>query len=303
MSHYLHNLRDVEFNLFEVFGRGEVLGHGPYAEFDDDAAREILREVARLRDGRPRAGARRRRPQPAGLRPGDVQRSRSRVLQEGLQAAFVDAGFWGIGVRPEVGGTAAPSSVYWAMSEFILGSNAPVHMYASAFAFADVLYTYGTPEQQQLAKLMVEREWGSTMVLTEPDAGSDVGAGRAKAVQQPDGTWHITGVKRFITSAEHDMADNIVHFVLARPRAPARHQGPVAVHRAQVPRRRPRDRRARRAQRRVRDERRGQDGHQGVHHVRGPLRRGRRHPRRSARCSATSTTASRRCSRSSRARG
>src|SRR5450631_1840156 len=55
------------------------------------------------------------------------------------------------------------------------------------------------------------------MVLTEPDAGSDVGAGRTKAVQQPDGTWHITGVKRFITSAEADFYDNVVHFVLARP--------------------------------------------------------------------------------------
>ncbi len=55
------------------------------------------------------------------------------------------------------------------------------------------------------------------MVLTEPDAGSDVGAGRTKAVQQPDGTWHITGVKRFITSAEHDLTDNVVHLVLARP--------------------------------------------------------------------------------------
>ena len=55
------------------------------------------------------------------------------------------------------------------------------------------------------------------MVLTEPDAGSDVGAGRTKAIQQPDGSWHIEGVKRFITSAEHDMTENIVHFVLARP--------------------------------------------------------------------------------------
>ena len=64
---------------------------------------------------------------------------------------------------------------------------------------------------------MVDGRWGATMVLTEPDAGSDVGAGRTKAVQQPDGTWHIEGVKRFITSAEHDMADNIVHLVLARP--------------------------------------------------------------------------------------
>jgi hypothetical protein len=64
---------------------------------------------------------------------------------------------------------------------------------------------------------MLEHKWGATMVLTEPDAGSDVGAGRARAVRQPDGSWHVTGVKRFITSAEHDLSDNIVHLVLARP--------------------------------------------------------------------------------------
>ena len=64
---------------------------------------------------------------------------------------------------------------------------------------------------------MVDHHWGSTMVLTEPDAGSDVGAGRTKATEQSDGTWHIEGVKRFITSAEHDLSENIVHLVLARP--------------------------------------------------------------------------------------
>jgi alkylation response protein AidB-like acyl-CoA dehydrogenase len=90
-------------------------------------------------------------------------------------------------------------------------------MYASTFEFAHILTNLGTAEQKKLARLMVDRRWGATMVLTEPDAGSDVGAGRTKAVQQPDGSWHITGVKRFITSAEHDLSDNIIHFVLARP--------------------------------------------------------------------------------------
>ena len=55
------------------------------------------------------------------------------------------------------------------------------------------------------------------MVLTEPDAGSDVGAGRTRAIPQPDGSWHIEGVKRFITSGEHDLTENIIHYVLARP--------------------------------------------------------------------------------------
>ena len=66
--------------------------------------------------------------------------------------------------------------------------------------------------------MAVERNWGATMVLTEPDAGSDVGAGRTKAIQQPDGTWHIDGVKRFITNGDtDDLFENIVHLVLARP--------------------------------------------------------------------------------------
>lgn len=64
---------------------------------------------------------------------------------------------------------------------------------------------------------MVDRQWGATMVLTEPDAGSDVGACRTRAVRQADGSWHVEGVKRLITSGEHDLAENIVHFVLARP--------------------------------------------------------------------------------------
>jgi alkylation response protein AidB-like acyl-CoA dehydrogenase len=74
----------------------------------------------------------------------------------------------------------------------------------------------GTEDQKQMAKLMVDRHWGATMQLTEPDAGSDVGAGRTKAVQQADGTWHITGTKRYITSGDADFYENVMHFVLAR---------------------------------------------------------------------------------------
>jgi alkylation response protein AidB-like acyl-CoA dehydrogenase len=90
-------------------------------------------------------------------------------------------------------------------------------MYASGMSFSTLLYFLGTDDQRKLARLMVEKQWGSTMILTEPDAGSDVGAGRTKAIEQPDGSWHIEGVKRFITSADQDLTDNIVHFVLARP--------------------------------------------------------------------------------------
>ena len=90
-------------------------------------------------------------------------------------------------------------------------------MYASGPAFAGILYSEGNETQKKIAEIAVEKRWGSTMVLTEPDAGSDVGAGRTKAVQQEDGSWHIEGVKRFITSGEHDLSENIIHLVLARP--------------------------------------------------------------------------------------
>jgi hypothetical protein len=131
--------------------------------------------------------------------------------------AYLDAEFWRTDVPAELGGTPIPASLRWAIAELVLGSNPAVHMYSSGFAFAHVMHSLGTDDQKRLAGHMVERHWGSTMVLTEPDAGSDVGAGRTKAVQQPDGTWHLTGVKRFITSAEADFYENVVHLVLARP--------------------------------------------------------------------------------------
>src|SRR5919112_70129 len=116
-----------------------------------------------------------------------------------------------------LGGFGAPHALTWGAFEMVLGANPAVFMYGSWAAFAAILDELGNADQKRLAGLMLEHKWGATMVLTEPDAGSDVGAGRTKAVQQDDGSWHITGVKRFITSAEHDLSDNIIHLVLARP--------------------------------------------------------------------------------------
>jgi alkylation response protein AidB-like acyl-CoA dehydrogenase len=99
----------------------------------------------------------------------------------------------------------------------ILGANPAVHMYSSGPPFAHLLHRLGTEDQRKWARWIVEKRWTGTMVLTEPDAGSDVGAGRTRALPQPDGSWHLEGVKRFITGGEHDLSDNIVHLVLARP--------------------------------------------------------------------------------------
>jgi alkylation response protein AidB-like acyl-CoA dehydrogenase len=131
--------------------------------------------------------------------------------------AYMDAEWWRLDLPEELGGTVCPASLRWAVAELVLGSNPAVHMYSSGMAFAHVIYRLGTEDQRKIAQRMVDGQWGASMVLTEPDAGSDVGAGRTKAVQQDDGSWHIEGVKRFITSAEHDMTENIIHLVLARP--------------------------------------------------------------------------------------
>ena len=99
----------------------------------------------------------------------------------------------------------------------VLGSNPAVHLYTTGASMANVSYQLGSEEQKKWSKFIVDREWGATMVLTEPEAGSDVGAGRSKAVKQADGSWHLTGTKRFITSGDSDLQENILHYVLARP--------------------------------------------------------------------------------------
>jgi len=216
MGHYKSNLRDLEFNLFEVFGRGDVLGQGPYGEVDADTAREMLREVARLAEHELADSLLDSDRNPPVFDPATHSVTMPESFKKSYRA-YTDSGFWAVDIPAELGGTVVPPSLKWAMNELILGANPSIAMYAASFAFAKILYFLGTDEQKQLAQHLVDGRWGATMVLTEPDAGSDVGAGRTRAVQQPDGSWHLTGVKRFITSAEHDLTDNIVHFVLARP--------------------------------------------------------------------------------------
>ena len=216
MGHYKSNVRDLEFNLFEVFARQEILGSGPYAEVDQNTAREILHEVGRLAENELAASLLDSDRNPPVFDPATGSVTMPASFTKSYQA-YLDAEWWRLDLPAELGGTVIPPSLRWAVAELVLGSNPAVHMYSAGFAFAKVVYQLGTDDQQKLARHMVDNKWGSTMVLTEPDAGSDVGAGRTKAVQQPDGTWHLTGVKRFITSAEADFYPNVVHLVLARP--------------------------------------------------------------------------------------
>jgi alkylation response protein AidB-like acyl-CoA dehydrogenase len=216
MGHFKSNLRDIEFNLFEVLKRQDMLGREPFGDVDADTARGILDEVNRLASGPIAESFAEADRYPPVFDPA----THSVQLPEGFKRsyqAFVDAEWFRLELPPELGGTTVPRTLGWAVAELILGANPAVWMYASMGSFSRALWELGTPEQRRIAELAVANRWTYTMVLTEPDAGSDVGAGRTRAIEQPDGTWHIEGVKRFITSAEHDLTDNILHVVLARP--------------------------------------------------------------------------------------
>ena len=216
MGHYKSNLRDIEFNLFEMLGRQDVLGSDSFPEIDEQTARGILDEVNRLAIGPVAESFAEADRHPPVFDPETSSVRMPEAFKKSFQA-FQDAEWFRLELPPELGGTQAPRSLHWAIAELILGANPAVWMYASGSAMAHALWRLGTPEQKRFAQIAIDRKWTSTMALTEPDAGSDVGAGRTRAIQQPDGTWHIEGVKRFITSGEHDMAENIFHMVLARP--------------------------------------------------------------------------------------
>ncbi|GHJ40349.1 acyl-CoA dehydrogenase [Streptomyces sp. TS71-3] len=216
MGHYKSNLRDVEFNLFEVLGRDKLYGTGPFAEMDTDTARSILSEVSRLAERDLAESYAEADRTPPVFDPETSTAPLPESFKKGYRT-FMDSEYWRLGIPEEIGGTNTPPSLIWSYAEMVLGANPALWMYASGPAFCRILFEEGTEQQKHIAQVAVDKRWASTMVLTEPDAGSDVGAGRTRAVPQDDGSWHIEGVKRFITSGEHDLEENILHYVLARP--------------------------------------------------------------------------------------
>lgn len=215
MSHYKTNLRDIFFNIFEVNHVEDYLDDDLFEGFDADAVKDILYELDRLAREEFAASftsADRNPPQLDAA--GNVELSSE--LRHSLDA-FYDGGWDRLGLPAGVGGTPVPASVYWSAAELLVGANPAAFFYTIGSLMAAILYEVGNDEQKALARMMVERRWGGTMVLTEPDAGSDVGAGLTRAIRLEGNTYHIEGVKRFITSGEHDYSDNIVHLVLARP--------------------------------------------------------------------------------------
>lgn len=214
MSHYKSNLRDTEFNIFEVHRMQEYIGGDHWPDLDEDTAHDTLVELERLAREDFAASYVDQDRIPLELVDGTVSIPES---VKASVAAFKDGGWNRFGLSEELDGFEVPHILFWAGQEMLLAANTTAQFYSGGSLFARVLFEEGTEEQKAFARLWIDKAWGGTMILTEPDAGSDVGAATTKAVDQGDGTWHIEGVKRFITSGEHDVTDNIIHLVLARP--------------------------------------------------------------------------------------
>jgi alkylation response protein AidB-like acyl-CoA dehydrogenase len=217
MGHYKSNVRDLEFNLFETLGLEQVLADEAFGDLDGESVREMLSEAARLAEGPVAESFADGDRHPPTFDPDTHVVSLPEPFKKSL-SAWRDGDWFRVGLDEDVGGVPAPSMVQWAINELVLGANPPVFMFLAGPFMANILYGIGNEQQRHWAALAIDRNWGATMVLTEPDAGSDVGAGRTKAIDQGDGTWHIDGVKRFITNGDtDDLFENILHLALARP--------------------------------------------------------------------------------------
>jgi alkylation response protein AidB-like acyl-CoA dehydrogenase len=193
-------VRDLEFNLFEVLDLEKALATGQFGDLDGESVREMLDEAARLAEGPVAESFADADRNPPTFDPETHTVHLPESFKTSLRA-WQQGEWFRIGLAEDVGGVPAPAILEWAINEFVLGAQPPVFMILSGPKSSDILHAIGNEQQRHWATMGVERNWGATMVLTEPDGGSDVGAGRTKAIQQPDGTWHLDGVKRFITSA------------------------------------------------------------------------------------------------------
>jgi alkylation response protein AidB-like acyl-CoA dehydrogenase len=215
MSHYKSNLRDITFNLFEVYKAQQFMGKAPFAQMDEESARAILDQVEKLCVDEIAPSFEEGDHIPLELKDGEVKIPPA--LKKSIQA-FFDGEWQKLELKEDRGGFGASPSLRWATLEMIVGANPTVAFYIFGTFIATIIDGLGTESQKKrYVDNILDKHWGGTMVLTEPEAGSDVGAARTKAKHVKDDVWEIEGVKRFITNGDFDGTENIVHLVLARP--------------------------------------------------------------------------------------
>jgi len=227
MTHYKSNLRDIEFNLFEVLEADSYYGTGPFAAIDGDQARMLIAEFERFTQESAWSASFVPADREALHLSADGDVTIPESLDEALRA-FYAAGWHLLPLPESLGGSGAAPTLRWIQSELAAGSHATASLWPIGPLMAGIIDKVGTDGQRErFARHMVEQTWGGTMVLTEPDAGSDVGAGTTRAIRVADSSddlgsvYRLEGIKRFITSADAQTHANTVHMVLARPEGAA----------------------------------------------------------------------------------
>lgn len=217
MQKYLIDYRDLQFTLFEFLKVDELSAFGRFAEFDRSDYEETIRLVCRIAV---------ERVFPAnvtghveGCRYDPVTKSVS--LPSGYKSAaqaIIDSGFMSISDDRDIGGTGMPLAVQSCAWEVLCGAGGALMLFMMlGHGAAMMIHRHGTEEQKKLyVRRILSGEWGATMCLTEPEAGSDVGALKTRAAPQPDGSYRITGQKSFITNGDQDITRQIIYPVLAR---------------------------------------------------------------------------------------
>jgi alkylation response protein AidB-like acyl-CoA dehydrogenase len=215
MAQQIADRRDIDFVIWEQMAGENILKYDAYKEFNRKTCDMIISEARKLaiKEVLPT------------LQEGDHQGVRFENGEVKTPDCFqrvhqlLLAGEWGnLSVPQEMGGQGTPGVVSAAAAEYFMGANWALYSYASmGNGTARMIQNYGTEEQKKMyVNRLVTGEWGGTMLLTEANAGSDVGALTTSAVKNEDGTYTLTGNKIFITNGEHDLCDNIIHPVLAR---------------------------------------------------------------------------------------
>jgi hypothetical protein len=215
MSQQLVDRQDQDFVIWEQINCAEILSHEKYREFNPKTCSLIINEARALaiKELLPL------------LAEGDTEGVRFEngtvKVPQGFHRVFelIKAGEWNnLSVPAEMGGQGAPTFLGAATAEYFLGANWPLFCYATmGNGTASMIQLYGSPEQKETyVRKLTSAEWGGTMLLTESEAGSDVGALSTTAIKNPDGSYTLSGNKIFITNGEHDLAENIIHPVLAR---------------------------------------------------------------------------------------
>jgi alkylation response protein AidB-like acyl-CoA dehydrogenase len=215
MAQFIADRKDVDFVLHEQLNVADLSKHEKYAEFNKKTIDLVISEARNL------AVKELLPAQIDGDREGTRFESGNVTVPESFHKAwdlFKEGEWVALSDHPDWGGQGMPATLSLAANDYFIGANFAFMMYPGLTHGAGRLVrTFGTQKQKDLfLKKMFTGEWTGTMLLTEPEAGTDVGALTTSAVKNDDGTYSITGNKIFISAGEHDMAENIIHPVLAR---------------------------------------------------------------------------------------